>query len=86
MVREIGQQSRMGMLNDGIRAYVSVRRRAGGSWAYSIGRASPFTSFDVPAILGALNDAEPGGRGKWGGGNLVGGSPRQHGSALTLVR
>jgi len=82
MVREIGQQSRMGMLNDGIRAYVSVRRRADGSWAYSIGRASPFASFDVPAILEALNDAEPRGRGKWGGGNLVGGSPRQHGSAL----
>jgi hypothetical protein len=82
MVRELGPQSRIGMLKDGIRAYVSVRSRADGAWAYSVGRASPFIPFNVPEILSALNAAEPMSRGQWGGGNLVGGSPRMHGSAL----
>jgi hypothetical protein len=82
MVREIGPQSRAGMAADGIRAYVSVRPRVDGGWTYAIGRVSPFIPFDVPAILRALNEAEDSGRGTWGGGNLVGGSPRLHGSGL----
>jgi hypothetical protein len=82
MVREIGPQSRAGMVADGIRAYVSVRPRMDGSWTYSIGRVSPFVPFDVPVILRELNEAEDPHRGTWGGGNLVGGSPRLHGSRL----
>jgi hypothetical protein len=82
MVRELGQQSRLGMLKDGIRAYVSVRSRTDGARAYTIGRASPFIAFDLPTILAELNLAEPMSTGRWGGGNLVGGSPRRHGSAL----
>jgi hypothetical protein len=92
LVREPAQHSRIGMLRDGIRAYVSVRSRGDGRWAYTIGRASPFIGFDVPAILAELNLAEmnqaelnqagPLRSGRWGGGNLVGGSPRMHGSAL----
>jgi hypothetical protein len=82
LVREIGPQSRAGLVADGIRAYVSVRPMANGAWSYSVGRVSPFVSFDVPAILRELNAAEDDQRGSWGGGNLVGGSPRLNGSAL----
>lgn len=82
MVREIGAQARAGMIAAGIRAYVSVRHRVDGAWAYTIGRVSPFVPFDVLAILRELNAAEDRGRGTWGGGNLVGGSPRLRGSAL----
>lgn len=82
LVNEIGSQSRAGMIADGIRAYVSVRPLADDAWSYSIGRVSPFVPFDVPNILRELNAAEDHQRGTWGGGNLVGGSPRLRGSAL----
>ena len=81
--RELGAQSRTAMVADGIRAFVSVRSLFNGGWSYTIGRVSPFVSFDIPAILHALNGAEESWRGTWGGGNLVGGSPRVHGSRLT---
>lgn len=83
LVREIGSQSRAGMIADGIRAYVSVRPLTDDAWSYSIGRVSPFVPFDVPNILHELNAAEDPQRGTWGGGNLVGGSPRLQGSALS---
>jgi hypothetical protein len=70
------------MIADGIRAYVSVRPIADSAWSYSIGRVSPFVAFDVLAILRELNAAEDAERGTWGGGNLVGGSPRLRGSVL----
>lgn len=82
MVREIGAQARTGMIASGVRAYVSVRRRADGAWAYTVGRVSPFVPFNVPAILRELDAAEDPHRGTWGGGNLVGGSPRLRGSSL----
>lgn len=82
MVREIGPQARAGMVAAGIRAYVSVRQRTDGNWNYTIGRVSPFIPFDVLAILRALNRIEEPRRGMWGGGNLVGGSPRLQGSSL----
>ena len=82
LVREIGSESRAGMIADGIRAYVSMQCLRSDAWAYSIGRVSPFVPFDVPNILRELNAVEDHRRGTWGGGNLVGGSPRLHGSSL----
>jgi hypothetical protein len=82
MVREVGSDARAGLVASGIRAYVSVRPRADGAWAYTVGRVSPFVAFDVPRILVRLNEAESPQRGRWGGGTLVGGSPRRLGSAL----
>ena len=82
MIREIGPQARTGVFADGIPAYVSVRERPDGRWSYIVGRMSPFVPFDVPAILRALAEAEAGGRDAWGGGNMVGGSPRVEGSRL----
>jgi hypothetical protein len=83
MIREIGAQARIAATADGIRAYVAVRKRSDSRWAYVVGRASPFVPFDVPALLGTLNEAEGTGEGRWGGSNLVGGSPRVRGSKLS---
>jgi hypothetical protein len=82
MIREVGAQARTGVFADGILAYISVRERPDGRWTYTVGRMSPFVPFDVPAILHALNQAEADGPHAWGGGNLVGGSPRVEGSRL----
>lgn len=82
LIREIGAQARLGAVADGIRAYVAVRERPDGRWAYVVGRMSPFGPFDVPSILDSLNEAEGPGGDSWGGSNLVGGSPRVRGSKL----
>jgi hypothetical protein len=83
LIREVGAQARIAATADGIRAYVAVRDRPDGRWAYVVGRTSPFVPFDVPAILHALNDAEGTTKDLWGGSNLVGGSPRVRGSRLS---
>jgi hypothetical protein len=84
MVEEVGAQARIGMFADGIRAYVSVHRRATGTYTYTVGRMSAFVPFDVPQILDALNVAdEITGPDRWGGSQFVGGSPRLTGSSLT---
>jgi len=86
MIEEIGAQAKTGVLSDGIYAYVAVRQRPDGRWTYVVGRMSLFIdSFQVPAILEALNAAEgtvdkPD---RWGGGDTIGGSPRVAGSKLT---
>jgi hypothetical protein len=85
MVEELGAQARTGMLADGIRAYVTVRRRPSGTYTYTIGRMSAFVPFDVRALLAALNIAEGISKGadRWGGSEFVGGSPRLAGSSLS---
>jgi hypothetical protein len=82
MVHEVGSDARAGLVASGTRAYVSVRPRADGAWSYTVGRVSPFVAFDVQKILARLNEAESPERGRWGGGTLVGGSPRRLGSEL----
>ncbi|MFC1638742.1 hypothetical protein ACFL26_00545 [Patescibacteria group bacterium] len=79
MFRELGEQGRLGAFRDGIRAYVIVRQREDGNWAYTVGRTSPDIPFPVPRILKALGDAAGE---TWGGGDIIGGSPRTNGSRL----
>lgn len=73
------------MFSDGIKAYVSVRELGQGRWAYVVGRMSPFIRFDCERIYERCNAAEGayvdhdatlrlGDR--WGGSNMIGGSPR----------
>ena len=84
LVEELGAQARTGMLADGIRAYVAVRRRPDGAYTYTVGRMSGFVPFDVPALLEALNVAEGiTGPDRWGGSAFVGGSPRLAGSSMS---
>lgn len=89
MVREIGAQARTAMFADGIRAFVSVRERADGRWAYVAGKMSPFIPLDLLGLAEDLNEEEArlveGGDLKGdthGGGNTVIGSPRGRGSAI----
>lgn len=83
MIREVGMHGRTGAFADGVHAYVIVRERGDGRYAYTVGRVSPFIPFDVPAILAALDAAEGDSAHHWGGGDTIGGSPRATGSALT---
>lgn len=57
--------------------------RPDGRWAYVLGCTSPFVPFDVHALLRTLNEAEGAGKARWGGSDLVGGSPRVRGSKLS---
>lgn len=85
-VYEIGPYARTAMFADGIRAFVSIRNGDHGQSAYTVGRMSPYIPFPVPEILAALNGAEFGTDVPddcWGGGDMVGGSPRVAGSRLT---
>ena len=82
MIKEIGAQARTGAFADGIKAYVAVRERPDGRWVYTIGRMSILIPFNVPKILEALNKAEACKNDRWGGGDIIGGSPRVNGSAL----
>lgn len=83
MIRELGAQGRTGAFADGIRAYVAVRERPAGGFAYTVGRMSPFIPFDVPKILARLSDFEGLTTERWGGGDTIGGSPRVIGTKLT---
>jgi hypothetical protein len=83
LIREIGAQARLAAVADSIYAYVAVRERPDGRWAYVLGRTSPFVPFDVSALLHTLNEVEGNPKARWGGSNLVGGSPRVLGSKLS---
>jgi hypothetical protein len=97
MVKEIGAQARTGMFADGIQAYVAVRERGPERWAYTVGRMSGFIRFDCQRIFDACNVAEfdhsplkegllslgPATPDRWGGSEMVGGSPRVEGSRIT---
>lgn len=82
MVIEKGFDARTAMMSHGIKAFVSVRNRPDGKYAYSIGKLSNFFQFDLELLYNALNQAEQG-IDKWGGSNTIGGSPRSTGSNLT---
>ena len=87
IIEEVGMYGRQGALFDGVKAFVSVRKRSTGLWSYSIGRISEFIPFPVQNLLTLLNIAEAhalGGQNNmkdsWGGGTTIGGSPRTVGS------
>jgi len=91
MIDEVGVDGRSAAIADGIDAYVLIRKfgeldAINGSpvWVYVLGRISPYIRFPVLELLQALNDAEGTGTSedRWGGSDLVGGSPRHSGSTL----
>jgi hypothetical protein len=85
MVREIGSAARTGLYHSGARAFVAVRDNPNGTWTYSLGKMSPFVQFPITDLYNVLNAAEglvSGSANSWGGGDIIGGSPRQTGSRL----
>ena len=84
MIVEVGPHARTELFHSGIHAFVSVRENGDGTWSYTLGRMSPFVRFPVPELYVMLNRAEGLDEGLgWGGGNTIGGSPRQGGSRLS---
>lgn len=88
LAKEIGAQAKTGMFADGVHAYVTQRQRPDGRFTYVVGKMSPFVRFNVPRILDALNTLEFGAglkipEDRWGGGDMIGGSPRVAGSSLS---
>ena len=94
VIRETGRNGRLGVYQDGIKAFLAVRAISGDRFAYTLARASQFVPFPIPKLLKALNAAElhewrgmvetmP--EGSWGGSDVIAGSPRS-GSVLTPER
>lgn len=82
MVNEVGDYARTGMYADGISAFVSVKERADGRYHYILGKHSPYVKFDIERMYKRLNEAEGLLDDKWGGSDIIGGSPRVAGSKL----
>ena len=86
MIQELGAQAKMGMFADGHTAYLSVRERPDGRFTYVAGKTA-FAKLNLPRLFDRLNELEgcPN-NDQWGGGDLVGGSPRVAGSSLSPDR
>jgi len=85
VVREIGDNARIGMYASGIDAFLAVQELPDKKgWRYTVGRRSVYIPFPADKIFETLNSVDPSvnGENKWGGGNLIGGSPRVTGSSL----
>jgi len=83
LVRETGRHAKVGMLSDGMQAYVSVRDLPNGRYRYAIGRLSPYIDFDLPGLFAHLNQLEQcPSHDCWGGGDTIGGSPRSSESSI----
>ncbi len=85
MTQETGPASRMAMYNDGIKAFVTLVSEKDGSFVYVLGRKSPWTKFDIPKFYAMLNEQEKeivDENNRWGGSDIIGGSPRSTGSKI----
>ncbi|HJO92169.1 MAG TPA: hypothetical protein QF753_02110 [Victivallales bacterium] len=85
LIKEIGAAARTGLDHTGIRAYISVYKNKNNSFTYSIGKMSQFDKFPIKKLYKALNNIENiplSSSNSWGGGDIIGGSPRLTGSAI----
>jgi hypothetical protein len=85
MIEEIGAQARTALFASGVKAFVSCRFNSDSSMTYSVGRMSPYVRFPIAELYDVLNAAEgisPDDPNRWGGSDIIGGSPRATGSRL----
>ena len=82
MVDEIGAYARMRLVKDGIKAFVSVKKRFDGNYNYVLLKTNPFILFPINEMYHKLNKIEKNKIEKWGGGDIIGGSPRITGSKI----
>lgn len=83
MVESIGVQARIGMFSDGISRFVTVKQRTKNTWDYVVGKTSIFVDkFDLQNVFNKLNELENCSNDKWGGSDIIGGSPRVKGSNI----
>jgi hypothetical protein len=85
LIHEKGPYARTKLFSKKIRAYVSLIENREDTYAYTIGKMSPFVMFPLERIYDALNKAEglPSQENCWGGSTIIGGSPRKTGSRLS---
>ena len=87
-VAERGPHARLAIQADGRSCYVAVRDH-GGRTVMTVDRVDDEVPLDLLDVWDDLNELE--GRGpdhddRWGGGDLIGGSPRRSGTTLTVER
>ncbi|MCP4181307.1 MAG: hypothetical protein GY756_26385 [bacterium] len=85
LIKEIGGAARTGLYHTGIRAYISVYKIKNNTYTYSIGKMSQFDKFPIKKLYKVLNNAENlshSSSNSWGGGDIIGGSPRLTGSTI----
>lgn len=85
LIEEIGAQARTALFASGTKAFVAVRFNSDATMTYSLGRMSPFVQFPITELYDVLNAAEgiaPDDSNRWGGSDIIGGSPRSTGSKL----
>lgn len=86
MIKEIGNYARTELFNLGIHAFVSFKGESPKHvYRYSIGKMTPFIRFPITKLYEELNQREgisEDVNDKWGGSNIIGGSPRQKGSSI----
>jgi hypothetical protein len=85
LICEKGPYARTKLFSEKIKAYVSLLENRKDTYAYTIGKMSPFVMFPLERIYDALNKAEglSSQENCWGGSTIIGGSPRKTGSRLT---
>jgi hypothetical protein len=89
MIEETGPHGRSALFAQGVRAFAAVRQRDEQSWVVSLGKMSPFVSFPILELYDHLNEAEgiaADDPDRWGGGDTIGGSPREAGCRLSPER
>ncbi len=84
MIYEEGPYARTKLFSQKIKAYVALLESRKNTYAYTIGKMSPFITFPLERIYDALNKAEglSSQENSWGGSTIIGGSPRKTGSRL----
>lgn len=85
-VREQGPYARLGLQRDGWRCFVAERHH-GGRVVMTVGCTDPNVPVDLGAVWRDLNEAEgldPDRGDRWGGSDLIGGSPRGAGTHLSV--
>jgi len=85
LIYEKGPYARTKLFSEKTKAYVALIKSKEDTYAYTIGKMSPFVMFPLERIYGALNKAEglSSQDNCWGGSTIIGGSPRKTGSCLS---
>jgi hypothetical protein len=85
LILEEGPYARTKLFSENIKAYVALVGNSEDTYAYTIGKMSPFVMFPLERIYEALNKTEglSSQENCWGGSAIIGGSPRKTGSMLS---
>lgn len=79
VIREVGAHARLGLAENGVKAFISVRGETPGHYRYTLARLSKFIPFPLVAFAEHMNELEgigPENPDRWGGSDTVVGPPR----------